>query len=213
MTNDERRLLAAARLRELGHEFVGRELRDDTLDVVLHAVDELLRDVRQSPVRSRSVPLDSFDQFRFVVPHEGESSEHQYFSDSLVSGSANPMGLAGTLWRDGDIVVMQAAFGNAFEGAPGRSHGGAIAALLDETMGVVMGLHDALGFTVQLDITYLAPAPLNQPVTARAWLESRDGRKVTSRATVHCNDVLVAEATALFITVDPQTFLAHLAVV
>lgn len=213
MTNEERRLLAAARLRDLGHEFVGRELRDETLDAVLRTVDELLRDVRESPVRTRSVPLDSLDRFKFVVPLEGEASPHRFFADSVVSGGANPMGLAGTLWRDGETAVMQVVFANAFEGAPGRAHGGVIAALLDETMGVVMGIHDALGLTAQLDITYLAPAPLNAPVIARAWLESRDGRKITSRATVHCNEVIIAEATALFITVDPQKFLAHLATI
>jgi acyl-coenzyme A thioesterase PaaI-like protein len=120
------------------------------------------------------------------------------------------MGLGAYLWREGDVAVMEVTLGNAFEGAPGRSHGGVVASLIDETMGLVMGLQGVLAFTAQLDITYRAPTPINQPITARAWLECRDGRKLTIKATVVSEEGLLAEATALFIEVDPATFLEHI---
>jgi len=210
VSNDERRIEVATLLRELGHEFVARELSDDELDSLVFGVRGLLTNVRDTPLRRRSVPVEALTNFKLAVPAEGQIAKHDLFADSVVSGSANPMGLGAELWREGDTAMMRVTLGKAFEGAPGRSHGGVVAALIDETMGLVMGIHDAIGFTAQLDITYLAPVPINEPITACARLEHREGRKMTSRATVSAKDVVVAEASALFITVDPETFLAHL---
>jgi len=210
MNNEKHRIDVATLLRELGHEFVARELSDDVLDALDFGVRELLGTVRDNPRRERSVPLDALTDFKLSVPAEGQVATHHLFADSVVSGGANPMGLGANLWREGDTAVMEVTLGKAFEGAPGRSHGGIVAALIDETMGLVMGIHDAIGFTAQLDITYLAPVPIDQPITARAHLDHREGRKMTSRATVSADDVVLAEASALFITVDPQTFLAQL---
>jgi acyl-coenzyme A thioesterase PaaI-like protein len=148
-----------------------------------------------------------------AVPSENSLEKHQLFSDSIVSGGSNPMGLGGYLWREGDVSVMQVTLGKAFEGAPGRAHGGIVAALLDETMGLVMAINDVLAYTVQLDISYLAPTPVNEPIIARAWLKERDGRKLLIAATVQAGETELASATGLFIAVDPQKFLEHLAVV
>ena len=102
---------------------------------------------------------------------------------------------------------MEAVIGKAFEGAPGRSHGGIIATLIDETMGFVLGLHGLFALTARLVVTYRAAAPVGQSVVARAWLEHRDGRKLTIGATVTAGDVRVADAEALFITVDVANLL------
>lgn len=203
----QRRAEVATRLRELGHEFVSRDLSDDQLDELGRDVERLLDEVRAAPERERRLPRGGADDFAMSVPAPGETQRRELFADSMVSGLANPMGLGAQLWRDGDEAVMEVTLGAAFEGAPGRSHGGAVAALVDETMGVVMGMQGVLAFTAQLDITFRAPAPIGQPVVARARLDHRRGRKLALRATVTAGDLLVAEATALFITVDPATFL------
>jgi acyl-coenzyme A thioesterase PaaI-like protein len=209
-TNARRRARVATALRELGHEFVAREPGDRELEILADGVERMLASLRAEPLRRRAIPLGDLDAYRMPVPAEGAVTHHELFADSVVSGHANPMGLGADLWREGDTAVMRVTLGKAFEGAPGRSHGGVVAALIDETMGVVMGIHDALGFTAQLDITYLAPTPINEPITARAWLERRDGRKMHSRATVQAGDVVVAEASALFITVATREFLERL---
>jgi acyl-coenzyme A thioesterase PaaI-like protein len=138
--------------------------------------------------------------------------KHQLFSDSIVSGGANPMGLGAYLWREGDVSVMEVTLGKAFEGVPGRAHGGIVASLLDETMGLVLAIHEVLAYTVQLDISFLAPTPLNEPVIARAWLKERKGRKFFVTATVKAGDTDLASASGLFLTVEPHQFLEHLAV-
>jgi acyl-coenzyme A thioesterase PaaI-like protein len=208
--NNQLRVDVASMLRELGHEFVARDLSDENLADIRVVVAELLDRVRQTPVRNRRLRSGAAAQFALSIPAEGQRERHQLFSDSIISGGANPMGLGATLWRDGDAAVMEVVLGRAFEGAPGRAHGGVIAALIDETMGLAMGIQGALAFTVKLDITYRAPTPIGEPIQARAWFEQRQGRKLTIKAVVSANEVVVAEAEGLFVTVNPEKFLAGL---
>ena len=208
MSLDEQRTRAAGLLRQLGHEFVAREIDEATLTRLVDHVELLLEETRGAPARTRTLPAGSFEAFRMSVPGTREQ-RRSLFADSIVSGGANPMGLGAQLWREGDAAFTEVTLGRAFEGAPSRAHGGIVAALIDETMGLVLAIHEALAFTVQLDITYLAPTPLHVPIEARAWLERRDGRKMFMRASVSAEGVDIASATSLFITVDPTRFLAR----
>jgi acyl-coenzyme A thioesterase PaaI-like protein len=209
MTNDELRTQVAGLMRELGHAFVAKDIDDDTLTAMRESLTEQIERLKSRPSRVRTRPEGGFAAFKMAVPEHGEGERRQLFADSIVSGGANPMGLGAWLWRDGDQAVMEANLGKAFEGAPQRAHGGIVAALIDETMGLVLAIHEALAFTVQLDITYLAPTPINETIYARAWLERKEGRKMFMRAEVTSGSTTIAEASSLFIEVDPTKFLAH----
>lgn len=209
MTNDERRIAAASQLRELGHEFVGRHLSDDQLDALIGELRTLHERLADAAPRVREFSRDRHEEYVLMIPTYEEIGERQLFSDSVVAGAANPMGLNAQLWRDGDVACMRVTLGNAFEGAPGRAHGGVVAALLDEVMGLMNVIHGAMAFTAKLDITYHAPTPLREEIVARAWLTRRDDRKHYVEATLHARDLLVASASALFITVDRSTFLTQ----
>jgi acyl-coenzyme A thioesterase PaaI-like protein len=197
-------------MRQLGHEFVGRTLSDDELETLSRTMRTLLDEVRTAPPRVRALSRDRLEEFTLTIPTFDEIGERQLFSDSIVAGAANPMGLAAQLWRDGDVACVRVTLGKAFEGAPGRAHGGVIAALLDEVMGLMNVIHGAMAFTAQLDITYVAPTPVGEPIIARAWLARRDNRKQFVEATLHADDVLVASAKALFITLDRSVFLEQI---
>ncbi len=209
MTSEEQRIAAASLLRELGHEFVARDLRDDQLDALRVDVSALLERVRDAAPRVRDFTSDRLQEFSLTIPTFDEIGQRQLFSDSVVAGAANPMGLGAQLWRDGDVACMRVTLGKAFEGAPGRAHGGVVAALLDEVMGLMNVIHGSMAFTAQLDISYHAPTPVGEPIVARAWLARRDDRKHFVEATLHA-DVLVASAKALFIAMDRSTFLEQL---
>ena len=210
MTNEELRIGAASLMRQLGHEFVARTLSDDELEALSRNVRTLLDDIRTAPPRLRELSRDRLEEFTLTIPTFDEIGERQLFSDSIVAGAANPMGLAAQLWRDGDVACVRVTLGKAFEGAPGRAHGGVIAALLDEVMGLMNVIHGAMAFTAQLDITYVAPTPVGEPIIARAWLARRDNRKQFVEATLHADDVLVASANALFISIDRSVFLEQI---
>ena len=202
--------MAASLMRELGHEFVGRALSDEQLSTLSTELRRLLVRAREASPRVRELSRNRLEEFTLTIPRFDEIGERQLFSDSFVAGAANPMGLAAQLWRDGDVACMQVTLGNAFEGAPGRAHGGVVAALLDEVMGLMNVIHGAMAFTAQLDVTYLAPTPVGEPIIARAWLERQDNRKQFVEATLHANDLMVARARALFISIDRATFLEQL---
>ncbi len=202
MTSDERRLEAAALLRELGHDFVSHTFSDDQIDELIAQLSAALTIVRNGEPRVRVLSSDR-SGFASAIPEGRPLEKTQLFLDSVVSGGANPMGLNADVWREGEVAVMEVTLGRAFEGAPGRAHGGVVAALLDETMGMVHFINEAFAYTGQLDIKYIAPTPIGEPITARAWLARRDGRKLYIDATLHAGDVALASAKALFITVNP----------
>lgn len=210
MTSEQRRVQAASLLRDLGHDFVSHELDDAQLDEVTTRIDGLLALVRTGSARTRAIPKGALERFRMAVPESADDDRHHLFGDSIVSGAANPMGLGASFWREGATSVMEVTLGKAFEGAPGRAHGGVVAALLDETMGLVNAINEVLAFTAQLDITFVAATPVNETLTARAWLEGTDGRKLTIAATLESGGVIIARASALFIAVDSQRFLTEL---
>jgi acyl-coenzyme A thioesterase PaaI-like protein len=127
-----------------------------------------------------------------------------------VTGENNPVSLGARFWREGEQIVMETTFGPAFEGAPGMGHGGVLTALIDEAMGLVVAMQRVLAFTAQLDVAFRSPVPLNQPVTVRALLDRRDGRKFTVTAVVRNGETVLSEATGLFVAVDPERFVEKL---
>jgi acyl-coenzyme A thioesterase PaaI-like protein len=206
VTNEERRIKAAELLRQLGHDYVARTLNDEQLDELTSHLATALNVTKEGEPRVRTFSSDR-SGFASMIPEGRRDEKHQLFLDSIVSGGANPMGLNATVWREGDVAVMEVTLGRAFEGAPGRAHGGIIAALLDETMGVVHVLNEALAYTAQLDIKYIAPTPIGETITARAWLARREGRKLFIEASLHAGDLKLASAAALFLAIDPATFI------
>jgi len=64
-----------------------------------------------------------------------------HFPDCIVSGSANPMGLGMTIWRDGEEAVARVAARSRLRGRPGRAHGGIVASIFDDVMGIVLTIH------------------------------------------------------------------------
>ncbi len=121
-------------MRELGHEFVARDVSDDQLDALSVELRKQLERVRDAAPRVRELSRDRLEEFSLTIPTYNEIGQRQLFSDSVVAGAANPMGLGAQLWRDGDVACMRVTLGKAFEGAPGRAHGGVVAALLDESL-------------------------------------------------------------------------------
>ncbi|MGH9017233.1 MAG: PaaI family thioesterase [Acidimicrobiales bacterium] len=130
----------------------------------------------------------------------------RHFVDSIVTGPANPMGVAARIVRDGDDAVLRCVLGDACEGAPGRAHGGMVAALFDEAMGFVLSIACTPVFTGRLTVTYRAPVPLGLPLEFRARLTGRHGRKLVMAGDAYRDDIVLAEAESVFIAVDPARF-------
>lgn len=129
-----------------------------------------------------------------------------HFPDCLVSGLANPMGLAMRAHREGDEAVARVTFGPAFEGAPGRAHGGAVAAVFDDTMGFVLSMLQTPAFTGRLSVEYRAPTPVGEELEFRARLRERNGRKIVIDSWALRDGECLAESEGLFIAIPIEHF-------
>ena len=124
------------------------------------------------------------------------------YDHSPLMGLSNPLAPPMHLTVEPDRVVGTVTCGSAYEGPPGHVHGGYIAAMFDELLGLAQSLSGNHGMTGRLVVHYRSPTPLNTELRFEGWLDRADGRKIVCRGTLHAGDVLCAESEGLFISVD-----------
>jgi len=202
---------AADGLRRLGHALVAHRPEASLLNRLIAVVDDILPQVEAAPDRPDPLAFLSEPAVRdaiasgnlpFLTARAGETA---MFEDSVVSGPANPLGIGATYNHQGDGVVARVTLGPAFEGAPGRAHGGIVAALFDETMGAVLPAAGTLAYTGSLEVNYRAATPIGEPLEFRARMTGRQGRRITIEATGVVAGATFAEATGVFISVAEFT--------
>ncbi len=206
------RVEAATALRRLGHALVGHNPDSAVLHRIRDLASDLADSVESSPRRSRSEEMALNGRFAEAIRagslHDlvADGDAMELFRDSVVSGAANPMGIGLTARREGDEAVAEVVLGAAFEGAPDRSHGGVVAAIIDETMGFVLPIIGLVAFTGHLGIDFLAPTPLHRRLEFRARLRGRDGRQLTIDAEGRDRDLVFVRATATFVEIPLASF-------
>jgi acyl-coenzyme A thioesterase PaaI-like protein len=167
----------------------------------------------ENPVRSRLNIQESRDWT--AVPSDGEAMFS--YDDRPISGRSAPWGLDMDVLRVGREAIATLTLDAAHEGAPGRSHGGVVAALFDDVFGFVIDIESELpAFTGELTIRYERATPLHVPLECRVRMERREGRKMhftgelTSDPVDESGERIVhARSRALFITVKPEAFLPN----
>jgi acyl-coenzyme A thioesterase PaaI-like protein len=107
---------------------------------------------------------------------------------------------------DGDAVRGTITFDRHHEGAPGIVHGGAVATVLDDALGSLLIVMGTPAVTANLNFSFRTPALLERPMQIEAWSAGRDGRKLQLHGRLLDNATVIAEAQALFLTVDVTHF-------
>jgi Thioesterase superfamily len=127
----------------------------------------------------------------------------EYLPRSPLVGSVHPAAVPFTWEYHAGRFVGHGVAGAAYEGPPGYVHGGWVALMFDEALGVanVAGGHP--GMTARLTIRYRRPTPLGVELRLEAWTTARQGRRITTVGTLHAGDVLCAEAEGLFVDLTP----------
>jgi acyl-coenzyme A thioesterase PaaI-like protein len=190
---------AAAALRRLGHTLLSHDADPALLERVARAAGRVADEVAAGPARTRDVIELKRRMFEVDVP---DGARVVHFDECFVSGPWNPLGIGIDVRREGDEAVASVELGAAFEGAPGRSHGGIVAAIFDDVQGYLLTLHGVPAFTGELAVRYLAPTPIGQPFTVRARLVGRDGRKLFTTGVAIADGTTVATSTATFVAVE-----------
>lgn len=199
------RVRAATAIRDIGHAFIGRHATVDQIERLAEALESISAELWPGEPRSREARF-------FVTEYQQGRFDHDV-NDRPISGHASPWGLEPVLHRYGDEIEARVTLRAAHEGAPGRSHGGIVAALFDDTFGFVLGMLHQPAFTGDLYIRYLRPTPLFRELACRVRLDERAGRKLLMSGEltdIETGEVLVT-ARGTFIAVDPSTFTAHTA--
>lgn len=190
-------------IRRLTDLVVGRPLPDDALRQAtesLEAVEDRLRAAALPGKAPRGNP-----------DHRGQPND--FFPTSPVIGRANPLAPPVEVWAvdgpDGRRELRgRARFGVAYEGPPTCVHGGVIAQVFDEILGVANILTGTGGMTGTLTVRYRRPTPLLASLEVEARQTHVEGRKIHCWAGMFLDGELTAEADAVFVTVPPEKVLA-----
>lgn len=210
MSVDEARLAAAAALRSLNHAFVAHDADEAQLRELAARANAGAATLRAGTHRDRlalmraaaAAAATSTDLTGGFPPAAAGSG----FSDRAVAGTTNPTSIEIDVGYEGDDVVGRFEFGSAFEGAPGRAHGGMVAAAFDDVTGFVIGQLREPAFTGELTVRFVKPVPVREPLEIRARLDGRERRKLFISAEGRAGDEIVATCKAIYITVDPSIF-------
>ena len=103
--------------------------------------------------------------------------------ESFVSGGASTHRLRLAYFtRDGDDhLVGRAWFGPETQGPPGHAHGGAVSAVMDETLGAAAWAVGHKIVVARLTVDFRQMVELGTDATFETWVERVEGRKVLTR--------------------------------
>ena len=96
-------------------------------------------------------------------------------------------------------VRCELTLGIEYQGPPGCVHGGIVALVFDEMLGLANAAAGSVGMTADLRVRYTSPTPLDAPLRFEARQTRVEGRKIWATATLHTGDTLCATTEALFI--------------
>jgi len=202
MATEALRSAAASNLRDLNHSFSARDPEDDVLAQVAEVAAELTARIEAAPAR---------DRLALMRRGIAESLMGLGFEDRAVGGGSNPTSVdLGNVRFEGTDgagdIVADVRLRRAFEGAPGRAHGGIVAAAFDDITGFVIAQIQEPAFTGELTVRYLAPVPVDEPLELRARLDGRERRKLFISGEARAEGEVIATCRAIYVTVDPALF-------
>jgi uncharacterized protein (TIGR00369 family) len=127
-------------------------------------------------------------------------------------GPENPSGLQLQFAPSpaGNSYICRFQLGRAFGGPPGHAHGGIIATILDEAMSKANRLRDTVAVTRRIEVEYLRPVPLGQPLVVEGRIVRVRGRSHYNRAELRTAEgSLLARSRGTFVAVDAEKLFAR----
>jgi uncharacterized protein (TIGR00369 family) len=124
----------------------------------------------------------------------------------FLCGVDNPIGLHLSFYEDdGNRVYAEFTAGQEHQGYPGVLHGGITCALLDETIGRTLVRHDIWAMTVNLNVRFHKPIPLEVPLTVVGEMSRLRSRTLEGKGEIRLPDGTVgASAEAKYIRLGQE---------
>ena len=189
----------AAHLRRLAHALCGPDVTEERVRGLTAHLEAY------GPLSEIETPADPIDT---EAPVLGGPGMADFVDRSPVVGLANPVAPPAHFELDLDarLVRGEVRFGKSWGGAPGRVHGGFVAALLDEALGRACMFAGTPAMTAEFTTRYLHGTPVETPLRIEARLDGVDGRKLRTSGEVYEGDRRLVEAEGLFIAVQTELF-------
>ncbi|WP_419928747.1 PaaI family thioesterase [Candidatus Poriferisocius sp.] len=127
-----------------------------------------------------------------------------FFPYSPIIGRLNPASPPAEFWAEGIEVHGRMNLSAIYAGPPGLVHGGIIAMVFDELLGVVNVVNGRGGYTGTLNVKYHRPTPLMEEIALRAWPSGSEGRKLYAAGEMVYDGTVTATAEGVFIRANRQ---------
>jgi uncharacterized protein (TIGR00369 family) len=122
-------------------------------------------------------------------------------------GRDNPGGMHLEFFLDAERrhFVSKFRLTKRYTGPPGYCHGGIIATILDDAMSKLNRLRDVIAATSRMEVQYLRPVPLRQPLRVESREIHKRGRRLTRIAEIYDEQGnVLARSRGVFVIIDPR---------
>lgn len=132
---------------------------------------------------------------------DGKHGGHGEVNHELnaLGGWSNPLSPQLNMWLRDHQAFGTVRCGYAYEGPPGYIHGGFIAAIFDQFLGMAQLAGKNPGMTGTLTVRYHRPTPLNTDLELSAHVHENVGRKTLVNGEMHAEGILTASCECLFV--------------
>lgn len=128
-----------------------------------------------------------------------QESAYVHIEMNPLCGNGNPVAPPVNSWLKDGEAFGRVNLGWQYEGPPNCVHGGFIAAVFDDFLGMAQRLTPMPGMTGTLTVRYRKPTPLNVDLELYGYVKSSEGRKNFLVGEMRADGVLTAECEGLFI--------------
>lgn len=133
-----------------------------------------------------------------LVPHEVQQMRE---GKPWQAFPFNPQGIPFAIQVDGSTGRAEMLPTALHEGPPDLLHGGFSAAMIDAFLGTLVQVAVEPSFTATLDLRYVGPVQLDEPVEITGRVVSRSGRKVHAECEIRQHGEARVTARGLFVAV------------
>lgn len=128
------------------------------------------------------------------------------FGDSFLSGTDGVLSMRHFRTEE-QAVRAKVIFGPRTQGAPGIAHGGSMAALFDELMGVAVWSTGCAAFSTDLHVHFRKMVAVPNRYIGESRIERIEGRKVWTSARLRAvnGDTIYADAEGLYLEMIDRT--------
>jgi acyl-coenzyme A thioesterase PaaI-like protein len=183
-----------------------RQVVDGTVRTGLGAADiDALRPQAESLAAELHRSVD--DDPRSARSHgPGLAEPGNLYATNPALGSCNPIAPE-VIVETGDAGAVRGTvrFGLAHGGPPGLAHGGVIASVLDQVLGIATQVAGHPGMTAELTVRFCRPTPIERVLAFEARHVDTSGRRTEAWGAIYDGDGrIAAEASAIFILPQAQ---------